>query len=113
MITAAGVPCGPINTIDGGIAFAESVGLDPVVLVGEGDAAVPSVRHPIRLSRRPADYRLPPPGLDEHGDEIRRWLAEPVTSATRSVTHDHLPHVAGHVRAPTRSACSARTSPPT
>jgi len=81
VITAAGVPCGPINTIDGGIAFAESVGLDPVVLVGEGDAAVPSVRHPISLSQTPADYRLPPPALDEHGDEIRRWLAEPVTSA--------------------------------
>ena len=79
LITAAGVPCGPINTIDGGVAFAESVGLDPVVLVGEGEAAVPSVRHPIRLSATPADYRLPPPGLDEHGDEIRRWLAEPAT----------------------------------
>lgn len=79
VITAAGVPCGPINTIDGGVAFAESVGLDPVVSVGEGDAAVPSVRHPIRLSETPADYRLPPPGLDEHGDEIRRWLAEPAT----------------------------------
>ena len=79
LITAAGVPCGPINTIDGGVAFAESVGLDPVVLVGEGAAAVPSVRHPIRLSTTPADYRLPPPALDEHGDEIRRWLAEPAT----------------------------------
>ena len=22
------------------------------------------------------EYRLPPPTLDEHGDEIRRWLAE-------------------------------------
>jgi len=40
---------------------------------------VPSVRHPIRLSATPVDYRLPPPGLDEHGDEIRRWLAEPAT----------------------------------
>ena len=50
--------------------------------VGEGDAAVPSVRNPIRLSATPADYRLPPPGLDEHGDEIRRWLAEPATGTT-------------------------------
>jgi len=82
VITAAGVPCGPINTIDGGVAFAESVGLDPVVSVGEGDAAVPSVRHPIRLSETPADYRYPPPGLDEHGDEIRRWLADPATRTT-------------------------------
>ena len=76
-IIAAGVPCGPINTVDGGVAFAEEVGLDPVVNVGEGSAAVPSVRNPIRFSDTPADYRLPPPSLDEHGEEIRRWLATP------------------------------------
>jgi crotonobetainyl-CoA:carnitine CoA-transferase CaiB-like acyl-CoA transferase len=74
-INAAGVPCGPINTIDQGVAFAEEVGLDPVVLVGEGDGAVPSVRNPIRFSETPPDYRLPPPTLDEHGAEIRKWLA--------------------------------------
>ena len=79
VITAAGVPCGPINTVDGGVRFAEEVGLDPVVQVGTADDAVPSVRNPIRFSATPADYRLPPPGLDEHGDEIRRWLASRVT----------------------------------
>jgi crotonobetainyl-CoA:carnitine CoA-transferase CaiB-like acyl-CoA transferase len=77
-IIAAGVPCGPINTVDAGVAFAEEVGLDPVVLAGEGDAAVPSVRNPIRFSETPPDYVLPPPGLDEHGEEIRRWLATSV-----------------------------------
>src|ERR671921_115406 len=75
-IIAAGVPCGPINTIDQGVAFAEEVGLDPVVTVGEGTAAVPSVRNPITFSATPPQYRLPPPALDEHGEEIRRWLAE-------------------------------------
>jgi crotonobetainyl-CoA:carnitine CoA-transferase CaiB-like acyl-CoA transferase len=76
-LSAAGVPCGPINTIDQGVAFAAEVGLDPVVTVGRGDAAVPSVRHPITFSETPASYRLPPPSLDEHGAEIRRWLAGP------------------------------------
>jgi crotonobetainyl-CoA:carnitine CoA-transferase CaiB-like acyl-CoA transferase len=76
-IIAAGVPCGPINTVDQGVAFAESIGLGPVVTVGEGAAAVPSVRHPITFSETPAGYRLPPPALDEHGAEIRRWLATP------------------------------------
>ncbi|MEX5719180.1 CaiB/BaiF CoA transferase family protein [Geodermatophilus maliterrae] len=76
-IIGAGVPCGPINTIDQGVAFAEEVGLDPVVTAGEGTAAVPSVRNPIRFSDTAADYRLPPPALDEHGAEIRRWLAAP------------------------------------
>jgi crotonobetainyl-CoA:carnitine CoA-transferase CaiB-like acyl-CoA transferase len=75
-IIAAGVPCGPINTVDQGVAFAEEVGLDPVVTVGEGAAAMPSVRNPIRFSETPPDYRLPPPSLDEHGAEIRKWLSE-------------------------------------
>jgi crotonobetainyl-CoA:carnitine CoA-transferase CaiB-like acyl-CoA transferase len=81
-IIAAGVPCGPINTVDQGVAFAEEVGLDPVVTVGEGDAAVPSVRNPIRFSATPADYRLPPPSLDEHGAEIREWLTAPAARTT-------------------------------
>jgi crotonobetainyl-CoA:carnitine CoA-transferase CaiB-like acyl-CoA transferase len=82
-IIAAGVPCGPINTVDGGVAFAEEVGLDPVVTLGEGRAAVPSVRNPIRFSETPPDYRLPPPSLDEHGEEIRRWLGAPPREGDR------------------------------
>ena len=48
-IIAAGVPCGPINTIDAGVAFAEEIGLDPVVEVGPDGHAVPSVRQPDHL----------------------------------------------------------------
>jgi crotonobetainyl-CoA:carnitine CoA-transferase CaiB-like acyl-CoA transferase len=73
-IVAAGVPCGPINDVSGGVGFATEIGLEPVVEVGEGDAMVPSVRHPIRFSETPVDYRFPPPSLDEHGQEIRAWL---------------------------------------
>jgi crotonobetainyl-CoA:carnitine CoA-transferase CaiB-like acyl-CoA transferase len=69
-LLAAGVPCAPINTIDGGVAFAEELGLDPVVTVG----GIPGVRNPITFSDTPAGYELPPPGLDQHGEEIREWL---------------------------------------
>ncbi|WP_439657241.1 CaiB/BaiF CoA transferase family protein [Lentzea sp. HUAS TT2] len=72
LLVAAGVPCGPINTIDGGFAMAERFGLDPVVVVGD----VPTTRHPIRFSETPAVYELPPPELNEHGDELRAWLKE-------------------------------------
>jgi crotonobetainyl-CoA:carnitine CoA-transferase CaiB-like acyl-CoA transferase len=74
LLVAAGVPCGPINTIDGGFAMAERFGLEPVVAVGDGDRAVPTTRNPIRFSATPVTYALPPPGLDEHGAEIREWL---------------------------------------
>jgi crotonobetainyl-CoA:carnitine CoA-transferase CaiB-like acyl-CoA transferase len=73
---AAGLPGGPVNTVPEGVAFAESIGLDPVVSVGEGAGAVPSVRNPITFSDTPPSYRHAPPSLDEHGGEIRRWLRD-------------------------------------
>lgn len=76
LLVEAGVPSGPINTIDGGFAAAERFGLEPVVVVGEGDRAVPTTRHPIRFSQTPAGYALPPPELDEHGAELRKWLED-------------------------------------
>jgi crotonobetainyl-CoA:carnitine CoA-transferase CaiB-like acyl-CoA transferase len=76
-LIAAGVPCGPINTVDQGIAFAADIGLDPVVLAGQGAAAMPGIRHPLTFSATPPRYDLPPPALDEHGDQIRAWLAAP------------------------------------
>jgi crotonobetainyl-CoA:carnitine CoA-transferase CaiB-like acyl-CoA transferase len=75
-LTAAGVPAGPINTVDAGVAFARDIGLEPVVTAGEGAGAMPTVRHPIIYSVTPPSYPLPPPALDEHGEQIRAWLAE-------------------------------------
>ncbi|GAB3184574.1 crotonobetainyl-CoA:carnitine CoA-transferase CaiB-like acyl-CoA transferase [Micromonospora palomenae] len=79
-LTAAGVPCAPITTVDGGVALAEQLGLDPVVTVN----GVPGARHPIGFSETPPRYDLPPPGLDEHGDDIRAWL----TATTGATEHD-------------------------
>ncbi|TWF81904.1 crotonobetainyl-CoA:carnitine CoA-transferase CaiB-like acyl-CoA transferase [Pseudonocardia hierapolitana] len=80
-LVAVGVPCGPIQTIDGGFAMAERFGLAPVVQAGEGERAMPTTRHPIRFSATPAGYRLPPPELDEHGAELRKWLSTPQDDA--------------------------------
>ncbi len=74
LLVDAGVPSGPINTIDGGFAMAEKLGLEPVIEAGEGERALPMARNPITFSATPADYPLPPPELDEHGAELRKWL---------------------------------------
>ena len=76
-LTAAGIACGPINRVDEGVALATALGLDPVVQVGDGDRAIPVVRNPIRFGATATRHTLPPPELDEHGEEIRAWLAEP------------------------------------
>jgi crotonobetainyl-CoA:carnitine CoA-transferase CaiB-like acyl-CoA transferase len=75
VLLEAGIPSGPINTIDGGFEMAERFGLEPVVEVGEGDRAIPTTRHPIRFSGTPVQYAGAPPLLDEHGEELRAWLS--------------------------------------
>ena len=87
LITAAGVPCGPINDIRGGVELAEKLGLEPVVEID----GIPTVRNPIGFSRTPARYDLAPPSIDGDGDAIRRWLTEdgatlttPSTGSTKS-----------------------------
>jgi crotonobetainyl-CoA:carnitine CoA-transferase CaiB-like acyl-CoA transferase len=83
-LIAAGVPCGPINTVDQGIAFAAEIGLDPVVSAGSGPAAIPTIRHPLTFSATTPRYDLPPPALDEHGDDIRAWLSAPAPDQASS-----------------------------
>ncbi|HYH32607.1 MAG TPA: CoA transferase [Pseudonocardia sp.] len=70
ILAPAGVPCGPINTIDDGLALAQRLGLDPVVEPG----GVPSVRHPVTYSATPPSYRRPPPALNADEEAIRTWL---------------------------------------
>jgi crotonobetainyl-CoA:carnitine CoA-transferase CaiB-like acyl-CoA transferase len=66
-LAAAGVPAGPVQTIDAAFSLAESLGL---AVVDETDG-VRTVAFPAHLSETPATVRRRPPDLDEHGDEIR------------------------------------------
>lgn len=67
VITAAGVPCGPINDIAQGFALADRLGLAPVVDVADPrrEVAQPQVANPVRYSATPATYRTAPPEVDE------------------------------------------------
>jgi crotonobetainyl-CoA:carnitine CoA-transferase CaiB-like acyl-CoA transferase len=73
-LNRVGVPCGPINTVQGGVELAERLGLQPLVDVGEGDRAVRLVRNPIDFSGASPRYDNPPPTLGEHTAEIKEWL---------------------------------------
>jgi crotonobetainyl-CoA:carnitine CoA-transferase CaiB-like acyl-CoA transferase len=70
VLTGAGIPCGPINDIKGGVQLAEALGLEPIVMAGD----IPTVRNPIDMSATPASYRLAPPELGADTEEVRRWL---------------------------------------
>ena len=72
-LNRAGIPCGPINSID-------QVFADPQVEHLEVHAGIPSphagdltlLRQPVTLSRTPSRMELHPPALGEHTDEILR-----------------------------------------
>jgi crotonobetainyl-CoA:carnitine CoA-transferase CaiB-like acyl-CoA transferase len=66
----AGVPAGPVQTIDEAFSLAERLGLDVV----DDTDGVRTVRFPALLSETPAATRRRPPDLDEHSDEIRGEL---------------------------------------
>jgi len=60
----AGVPAGQVNDVAGAFAFAESLGLSPVVDVPREDGTVARLtRNPIGLSATPPSYRTAPPSL--------------------------------------------------
>lgn len=77
ILTAAGVPCGPINDVGQGMHLAESLGLEPIV----GVFGSAQVANPLRLSATPVSYRHRPPAL---GETRRRSLpGSTKKSATR------------------------------
>ncbi len=71
VLLAAGVPAGPVQTIDEAFSLAAVLGLEAV---DETDG-VRTVSFPAHLSETPATTRRRPPGLDEHAAEIREQLS--------------------------------------
>lgn len=66
-LRAVSVPVGPINDVAEAYALADSLGLPTLAEAGGRAAPAP----PLRMG---AVHR-PPPALDEHGGELRAWLA--------------------------------------
>lgn len=74
LLEEAGVPCGPINTVEETFAdpHVEQRGAR-LAIDSPKKGKVPSVANPIRLSRTPVEYRLAPPEL---GQDTRQVLGE-------------------------------------
>jgi crotonobetainyl-CoA:carnitine CoA-transferase CaiB-like acyl-CoA transferase len=64
LLRARRVPAGVINDVGAAFEFAAEIGLDPIVEIPRDDGPpVRLPRSPIKLSKTPASYRLPPPRL--------------------------------------------------
>ncbi|MCK2126848.1 CoA transferase [Thauera aromatica] len=84
MLEALAVPCGPINTLADVFADPQVVARGmKVTMPHQATGSVPQVASPIKLSATPVDYRLPPPMLGEHTDQI---LAETLALDADAIT---------------------------
>ncbi len=72
ILEAAGVPCGPINTVEEVFAEpqAQARGLVVEQARGDLDAPIRSVASPMRLSATPVSYRAPPPALGQDTEAV-------------------------------------------
>jgi crotonobetainyl-CoA:carnitine CoA-transferase CaiB-like acyl-CoA transferase len=77
IMEAAGVPCGPVNSIDKVFADAHVQSREMRIEMAHPlSETVPLVANPIRLSESPVQYRHVPPTLGAHTDEVLdAWLA--------------------------------------
>ena len=75
-LTAAGIPCGPINDIAQGFALAERLGLNPIVEIDDPrrSGAERQVANPVAYGRTPPTYRTAPPLVGEDRAEILAFL---------------------------------------
>jgi formyl-CoA transferase len=75
-LEAAGVPCGPINSIAQALADPQAIARGIRIDLPHSTAGtVPLVGMPIRMSGSGPAYQRPPPLLGEHTDEVLRELA--------------------------------------
>lgn len=64
-LTKAGVPSGPINTVEQAFDFATSLDLNPIVTIEQDGQERKQVANPITFSKTPVEYRTAPPDLSE------------------------------------------------
>ncbi len=71
-LEAAGVPCGPVNTIDQVFEEPQALHRGLTVEQSRPDLATPirTVASPIRLSKTPVRYDAPPPKLGQDTDDV-------------------------------------------
>lgn len=75
-LVGVGVPAGPVATIDAGIEYADSLGLQPTIDVQDaaGRTVGRQVRHPISWTPAFEPRSSAPPALGEHTDSVLEWL---------------------------------------
>jgi crotonobetainyl-CoA:carnitine CoA-transferase CaiB-like acyl-CoA transferase len=77
MLEAAGIPCGPINTLDKVFSMSQVEAREMLIDMNHpeiGRSALRLVGSPLKFSETPVGYRFPPPRLGQHTEEVLKEL---------------------------------------
>jgi len=84
-LSAAGIPCAVVNTIPMVKDHPQVVAREMLVETTDSQGArVAYLGNPIKLSDTPIRYRLAPPRIGEHNDEVRALVAERLAATPAS-----------------------------
>lgn len=85
-LETAGVPCGPINTIEQVFAEPQAVHRELEIEQTRDDLLSPArtVANPVRLSETPVGYTRAPPRLGQHTEEVLAVLASEADQGSNS-----------------------------
>lgn len=70
LLENANVPCGPINHVDQVFADPQAIARGLAVSMAHASGPLGLVASPLRLANTPPEYRLPPPRLGEHTEDV-------------------------------------------
>ena len=75
LLAAAEIPAAPINTVEEALSDAQTLARKMIVQIEHPALGLArSIGNPIKFSETPVSYRLPPPMLGEHTNEILQGL---------------------------------------
>jgi glutaryl-CoA transferase len=75
MLEAAGIPCGPINTLDKVFSLPQVETREMLIHMEHPEIGnLKLMGSPLKFSETPVDYKLPPPRLGEHTEDVLQEL---------------------------------------
>jgi crotonobetainyl-CoA:carnitine CoA-transferase CaiB-like acyl-CoA transferase len=74
ILVDAGIPAGPVQTVEEALSNEQTDAREMVKYIDDGDREIPVIEHPLNFGEASSGFERVPPGLGEHTDEVFREL---------------------------------------
>ncbi|WP_324760687.1 CaiB/BaiF CoA transferase family protein [Haloarcula sp. GH36] len=74
ILVEAGIPAGPVQTVDEALSSEQVEAREMVSHIDDGDREIPVIEHPLNFGSAVSGFDAAPPELGEHTDEVFREL---------------------------------------